>query len=367
MPTEHQGISPTLVSMLSGKDEASLPPRLTVSMLPGQYPSVIFRNKALVACDFPVNEHMLTCRHCGRKGKYDLGMVLVDAAFETRSKVLADQTTEDRMQCTGYFRCKRCNAAGEWDVPPSIHLLVMVAMIEQLAPVRTSPERVTLGHTTLFDGYRPKWATDGEEHFLAMLREQRQDAFVWNRLGNMYLKGRRPELAMAAFEESIRLDPTQVESHISIGGMLFQIGVHEDASQHLRLALVHARRYTKLNKAHLRDMLTAALQHLVEMHAEAGDAVPVFPTLQEYGDTVDFRETDTLITMSHRLDLDVPESFHPLAEMFMGILPPTTRKADALGHARRDAASAIPTRAKVGRNDPCPCGSSKKYKKCCGR
>jgi hypothetical protein len=25
------------------------------------------------------------------------------------------------------------------------------------------------------------------------------------------------------------------------------------------------------------------------------------------------------------------------------------------------------TEAKVGRNDPCPCGSGKKYKKCCGK
>jgi uncharacterized protein YecA (UPF0149 family) len=25
------------------------------------------------------------------------------------------------------------------------------------------------------------------------------------------------------------------------------------------------------------------------------------------------------------------------------------------------------TAPKVGRNDPCPCGSGKKYKKCCGR
>lgn len=24
------------------------------------------------------------------------------------------------------------------------------------------------------------------------------------------------------------------------------------------------------------------------------------------------------------------------------------------------------TTAKIGRNDPCPCGSGKKYKKCCG-
>jgi len=29
------------------------------------------------------------------------------------------------------------------------------------------------------------------------------------------------------------------------------------------------------------------------------------------------------------------------------------------GQVRRDT-------PKVGRNDPCPCGSGKKYKKCCG-
>jgi len=27
----------------------------------------------------------------------------------------------------------------------------------------------------------------------------------------------------------------------------------------------------------------------------------------------------------------------------------------------------IQVQSKVGRNDPCPCGSSRKYKKCCGR
>jgi uncharacterized protein len=27
----------------------------------------------------------------------------------------------------------------------------------------------------------------------------------------------------------------------------------------------------------------------------------------------------------------------------------------------------LPRRSKVGRNDPCPCGSGKKYKRCCGR
>lgn len=27
----------------------------------------------------------------------------------------------------------------------------------------------------------------------------------------------------------------------------------------------------------------------------------------------------------------------------------------------------IPKKGKIGRNDPCPCGSGKKYKKCCGK
>jgi preprotein translocase subunit SecA len=32
----------------------------------------------------------------------------------------------------------------------------------------------------------------------------------------------------------------------------------------------------------------------------------------------------------------------------------------------KSASAAVPARAAVGRNDPCPCGSGKKYKKCCG-
>ncbi len=44
--------------------------------------------------------------------------------------------------------------------------------------------------------------------------------------------------------------------------------------------------------------------------------------------------------------------------------------ADGDGEARRDEArpklQPIRVEQRVGRNDPCPCGSGKKYKKCCG-
>jgi len=34
---------------------------------------------------------------------------------------------------------------------------------------------------------------------------------------------------------------------------------------------------------------------------------------------------------------------------------------------RKEAVAVGKAGSKVGRNDPCPCGSGKKYKKCCGR
>jgi preprotein translocase subunit SecA len=37
------------------------------------------------------------------------------------------------------------------------------------------------------------------------------------------------------------------------------------------------------------------------------------------------------------------------------------------GPAQAEAPKPVRTGAKIGRNDPCPCGSGKKYKKCCGQ
>jgi preprotein translocase subunit SecA len=49
-------------------------------------------------------------------------------------------------------------------------------------------------------------------------------------------------------------------------------------------------------------------------------------------------------------------------------LPPGRRQA-AASPAKGEAPRREPVtkKEKVGRNDPCPCGSGKKYKKCCGR
>ena len=57
---------------------------------------------------------------------------------------------------------------------------------------------------------------------------------------------------------------------------------------------------------------------------------------------------------------------------FREALPELKRMAEALkrGQVPRPAGQAprpVPTNRPVGRNDPCPCGSGRKYKHCCGR
>ena len=57
-------------------------------------------------------------------------------------------------------------------------------------------------------------------------------------------------------------------------------------------------------------------------------------------------------------------------EFQAGIPKPVSPQQAALEetnvHHQQSAPASVRSADKVGRNDPCPCGSGKKYKKCCG-
>jgi preprotein translocase subunit SecA len=46
---------------------------------------------------------------------------------------------------------------------------------------------------------------------------------------------------------------------------------------------------------------------------------------------------------------------------------PTGEQDNAPEPEQRSIEPIVNDQPKVGRNDPCPCGSGKKYKKCCGQ
>lgn len=100
---------------------------------------------------------------------------------------------------------------------------------------------------SISDGYTPLYATDGEEHYLQLIATNPTDNLLWNKLGNLYLTGSRPELAMAAFEKSIALDPNQVKSHLSIANLLMQPKDYKYINDHLHKMLLAAEHYPYLD------------------------------------------------------------------------------------------------------------------------
>lgn len=278
MPYRHRGISPALVAQLTGADEAGLPEHLTPSLLPGGYVRLVAR---MASRPDPGNVFRLRCRDCGQAGDYDLGLIAVDPDAVSRKAADPERPLADGFQATGYFRCKHCNGAGRWELPELFEMAVAARLLAgTLDGPDADPEAagVMVGALTLFDGHRPQWATDAEAHLLGLLRERGPDAHLWSRLGNVYRAGRRPELAMAAFERAIQLDPAHVESHLCIGDILHAVGACPEAARHIRLGAVHAGHYHRLGEEALKDLLAGALAELVEMHAERPADIPLLPT-----------------------------------------------------------------------------------------
>ena len=86
---------------------------------------------------------------------------------------------------------------------------------------------------------------------------------------------------------------------------------------------------------------------------------------------IDEMEKDTKV----KLDLDLEKLYYNMVEckaewlytlpQWNDILPEDKRKE--LYKKQKNSGTIHNENRKVGRNDPCPCGSGKKYKQCCGR
>ena len=69
-------------------------------------------------------------------------------------------------------------------------------------------------------------------------------------------------------------------------------------------------------------------------------------------------------------DIDKPDNLNEILDEDVALIPQTIlvlRKLARMRFAKQSAPVDIPRPGKIGRNDPCPCGSGAKYKRCCAR
>lgn len=308
-----QQINPVFVQQLTDKPIEEIPQSPTVSWLPGEYTKLINRQKDNIDKFFEENNFMLTCKSCGRRGKYDVGLMVVN-----EKNMGAEEGEERKIQTTGYFRCKHCNDAGNWEMPNDFSLAAMAGLLSKISDP-DAEGRSTLGKNVLYDGTWHEFSSDAEMHYLHKLRKEPNRSFLWNRLGNLYNKGSRPELAVCAFEHSIALDPSQIESHYTLGDFLFKINEFEKSSYHFKQTLIFASDYKELAPESLRDFIASALQNLFWIFQETDGKIAFLPTVEELNEAGKLKEVE-----KNRADMEIEvfpddlESLYPFAEIYMG-------------------------------------------------
>lgn len=102
----------------------------------------------------------------------------------------------------------------------------------------------------------------------------------------------------------------------------------------------------------------------------AGFLDGVSESLKGYENPIDTMEEDTVV----KIELDTEKMYYNMVEAKAEWLYTLPQWDSILSEEKRKelykeqkASGTIRKEQKVGRNDPCPCGSGLKYKKCCGK
>lgn len=332
------GINPFLISIATGQPVHSVPLRPTVALLPGDYPKKVYKFMQEINRQFPENVFRLKCERCGRSGDYDLGMLVLDAC---------DKNTLNKFQAVGYFRCKHCNAAGDWEISPRMRAVLAGKMAAGTnEAIDKAATDFVFGQALIDNEFAPAWGSDAEQYFLDKLAKQPQDSYLWNRLGNIYYKGKRPDLAASAYELALHIDKGQVEAHFSLGQILLDCGEFESAAEHLRQAVAFAHQYKTLSAFALREIVVGALIILINIYNQSGKKIDMLPRPNELAMA---RYTQKQVAATTNFDFEIntnrKETLYPLAEVYLGTrISELTERERAISIPRSKAAWPVATR-----------------------
>ncbi|MFC1861080.1 SEC-C metal-binding domain-containing protein [Chloroflexota bacterium] len=210
----------------------------------------------------------------------------------------------------------------------------------------------------------------GEAYHLlkSEIEKHPQKADLQRRMGNLLKNGEKPEMALPYYLGAIRINPDDAESYYNIVDILIDQKRYREAIPYLE-QLVPSCRECKMDEGLRRDIFSALLGQADIVQKETGHKVELFLLAK----SVDIAREKESVTIDIRsFEFADFEEFESLYHVFRyGRVPEKRPKAEETIEAtrQREEAPRLPVTKgkKVGRNDPCPCGSGKKYKTCCGR
>ena len=117
----------------------------------------------------------------------------------------------------------------------------------------------------------------------------------------------------------------------------------------------------EIKKEHVHDFMLIYAPHRLHLSAEASKNAP-----EMIADFLGFLEQAGHIKNGKQLSEEVKANRSSFSKMMLK--SETSGKEHAAKKMKKTKTpKEVKVEVRVGRNDPCPCGSGKKYKKCCGQ
>jgi tetratricopeptide (TPR) repeat protein len=307
----------------------------------------------------------LQCGQCGKHGRYDVRTVTVSPRALERAN--RKRPPDEFIGFTGYVRCRHCDSGGPWHFPDRTMTEILHMMILKLE--RDEEVGLEIVETQTFDGHKFRYPTQSEAHLKSLIEQEPGRAYLWTRLGNLYTHGGRLDLSEPAYHRALELDPRDIEAHSMWATNLENSGRHEAAIAHWQAVLAYARDATHVREDLRRGCVREAVEAILRANATLDRDVPFYPP--DYQPHVQPTDQKEVVLELREFDLSKTEDFEALCDGFLG-KPQRRRRIDRLNRAAEraeyeDRLEPVRAEARTRRNDPCPCGSGRKFKKCCGR
>jgi tetratricopeptide (TPR) repeat protein len=320
----------------------------------------------------------LRCTACGRTYHYALQKVFVDP--QQPSNISIGQIVQ----------CKGCGSLETYEQTSATRLaltaeVLRLSLLAQQRAAQTGqraqpPETPLILQRPQIMAAGRRFNTIREAYWF--LREELQkhpeSGDLHRRLGLILKNGAQPDLALPYLLKASALAPDDAEAYYNIIEILVGQERYREAIPHLE-TLIRLCREGEMDEQQRRDLFGGLLEQVVVLESKTKHRFELWPRLspQAAGELAPGPPTVYLTS----LDLSNPREFERAYQLFLtGALPEAPRQGalrslwDAFSEAEAPAEDEAfvppqPVRVlpKVGRNSPCPCGSGKKYKRCCGR
>jgi len=208
--------------------------------------------------------------------------------------------------------CKNCRAVNQYEITAkgdlaiTSQMILMTALTEK-GKIRPEESPIKFGKSGLMDGRRMSF-DDVLKYYKEEIKKSPNDPALRIGYGNVLMKTGREGEAILHYQEALRLDPLAVEAYCCLGEYEGDKGNPSRAYEYFKKASdhIHTGHYYRIKEPdQLKEAIIFNLEHFEEVLGKEREEIPG-PASQE-----------------------------------------------------------IIKKDKAGRNDPCPCGSGKKYKRCC--